>query len=148
MFGLYGKETLVAEPDTIIYPGASALAFKNEAWITGPDLSATWKDNLELNLQYLERRDDMYSFAKGSTEEIETRGGLAELIIMPYGDRSKWYVTALYNKIDSDLDDNDYETFTSHVGYLLRTNIRLILENTYDIENEENRAIIGFVAAF
>ena len=148
VFGLYGKETLIAEPDTILFPGAGDVYYNNEGWIAGPDMTATWKDKLELNLQYLERRDDAFSFAKGATEEIETRGGLAELIIMPDGDRSRWYAAALYNKIDSDLDDSDYETFTAHIGYVLRTNIRLILENTYDIENEENRVVLGFVAAF
>lgn len=30
----------------------------------------------------------------------------------------------------------------------LRTNIRLILEETYDIEAEENRITAGFIAAF
>ena len=148
VYGLYGKEELFAEPDTTIFPGAVMTAYNNEAWIAGPDLTASWQDKLELNLQYLERRDDIYSFAKGGTDEIETRGGLAELIVMPHGDRSRWYLTALYNKIDSDMDEIDYESITGHVGYLLRTNIRLIFENTYDIENEENRAIVGFVAAF
>ncbi|MFZ5980686.1 MAG: hypothetical protein ACOYVF_08650 [Candidatus Zixiibacteriota bacterium] len=148
VFGLYGKEQLFAEPDTVLFPGAVVTTYDNEAWIAGPDMTATWQDKLELNLQYLERRDDLYSFAKSGTEEVETRGGLAELIVMPDGDRSRWYFTGLYNKIDSDLDEYDYETITAHVGYLLRTNLRLIFENTYDIENEENRAIAGFVAAF
>ena len=139
---------MIAVPDKILFTGAGDVYYNNEAWIAGPDMTASWKDKLEINLQYLERRDDVYSFDKGATEEIETRGGLAELVIMPYGDRSRWYAAALYNKIDSDLNDSNYETFTAHIGWVLRTNIRLILENTYDIENEENRTVVGFVAGF
>ena len=57
-------------------------------------------------------------------------------------------MVAAYNRFDSDDDIADYETITGHVGHVLRTNIRLVLENTYDIQNEENRLVLGFVAAF
>ncbi len=148
VYGLYGKETLIAEPDPDLYPGSENVYYKNEGWIAGPDMTVIYKDIIEFNAQYLERRDDIYTFDKATTREVETRGGLAELIFMPFGDRSRWYLTALYNKIDSDLDNADYETFTAHIGYVMRTNIRLLMENTYDINKEENRVVIGFVAAF
>ncbi|TFH46840.1 MAG: hypothetical protein E4H01_09300 [Lysobacterales bacterium] len=73
---------------------------------------------------------------------------MAELVFMPDGDLSRWYAVGLYNKVDSDFDNNDYETISGHVGYVLRTNIRLILEETYDIEAEENRITAGVIAAF
>jgi len=121
----------------------------NELWMAGPDATLSYQDKLELNLQYVERRDDNPFFTTVKPDkEVETRGGVAELIIMPKGDRSRWYGTILYNQIDSDIDDHDYQTITGHVGYLLRTNLRLVFENTYDIEYEENRAVVGFVAAF
>ncbi|HWO57188.1 MAG TPA: hypothetical protein VNN55_06445 [bacterium] len=37
---------------------------------------------------------------------------------------------------------------TGQVGCSLRTNIRLTLEKTYDIEDEENRLVMGVVTAF
>ncbi len=72
----------------------------------------------------------------------------AEAVFMPQGDRSDWYAVALYNKVDSDLDGDDYESVTGHLGYVLRTNIRLFIEGTYDIEAEESRVMTGFVTAF
>ena len=135
VFGYYGQE-------------ADSIGIKNEVWLAGPDATVSWMDKLELNLQYLERRDDNPTFELNKPPEVESRGGLAELIIMPWGERSSWYGTVLYNKFESDFADAEYETITAHVGYLLRTNIRLILENTYDIEREENRVVIGFVSAF
>jgi hypothetical protein len=70
------------------------------------------------------------------------------VVLLPHGDRSRWYCAALYNRIDSDLDVYDYDTITGHIGYLVRTNIRLTLENTYDIEDEENRLVMGVITAF
>ncbi|MBN2227581.1 MAG: hypothetical protein JW763_09465 [candidate division Zixibacteria bacterium] len=129
------------------YFGKEKSDYTNEIWMAGGDMTAG-NDKVELNVQYLERRDDNPEFAEVKPSEVETRGGLAELIVMPDGERSRWYAVALYNKVDSDIDDNDYESITAHVGHVLRTNIRLILEDTYDIENEENRAVVGFVVGF
>ena len=135
-FGYYGKE-------------ADSAGFRNELWMAGFDCTASWLDKLELNFQWLERRDDNPWFeAFLPPEDIESNGAMAELIVMPDGERSRWYGVALYNRYDSDLDDVDYETITGHIGYVMRTNIRLMLEHTYDIENEENRTLLGFVAAF
>lgn len=144
VFGYYGKED--SPTDSV-----AAVAEPNEVWLAGPDMSLSYKEKVELNLQYLERRDDNPLFAMKDSipsSEIESRGGLAELIIMPDGARSKYYGVVLYNKIESDVTDAEYETITGHVGYLLRTNLRLVAENTYDITNEENRFSIGFVSAF
>ncbi|MBD3257161.1 hypothetical protein GF377_01915 [candidate division GN15 bacterium] len=135
-FGYYGKE---ADNDNN----------KNELWMAGADATLAYLDRLELNLQWIERRDDNPVFADTKPDdELETLGAMAELIFMPTGERSDWYAVALYNRVDSDLDVEDYETFSAHIGHVLRTNIRLILEYTYDIENEESRVITGFVSAF
>ncbi len=140
-FGFYGKEKGIAT--------GGADPYVNEAWMLGGDGTVEYGP-FTLNLQYVERRDDNPTFLAPDSvgAKIKTRGGFAEAIIWPYGDRSRWYCAALYNKVDSDLDGSDYESITGHVGYLLHTNVRLIAENTYDIKNEENRAVIGFVAAF
>jgi hypothetical protein len=144
VFGYYGKEE--SPIDSI-----AAVSAPNEVWLAGPDMTLSYQDKVQLNLQYLERRDDNPFFAMADSvpsSEIESRGGMAELIIMPDGARSKYYGVVLYNKIESDVTASEYETITGHVGYLVRTNLRLIAENTWDITNEENRAVIGFVSAF
>jgi len=133
-FGYYGKEG-EANPD--------------EVWMLGGDATLSYLDKLELNLQYLERRDDNPFFENTvPTDEFETQGGMAELVIMPDGERSRWYGVVLYNFWDSQIMGDDYESVTVQLGHVFRTNIRFLLENTYDIENEENRAVLGFVAGF
>jgi hypothetical protein len=135
-FGYYGKEQ-----------GQSGRT--NEVWVLAPDMTFAPNDKMELNVQYVERRDDNPGFlAPAPDDKIETRGGFAELILLPDGERSRWYAAGLVNIVDSDYDDYSYQTITAHIGYVLRTNIRLIAENTYDIENEENRIVVGFVAAY
>ena len=135
-FGYYGKE-------------ANDAGRKNEVWMLAPDMTYSPSDKLELNVQYVERRDDNPSFLSPSPDDkIATRGGFAELIYLPEGERSRWYAAGLYNQVDSDYDAQDYQSITAHIGYLMRTNIRLIAETTYDIENEENRIVVGFIAAY
>lgn len=133
-FGYFGKEG----------PNCDST---NEVWLAGPDASIT-TDKVVLNLQYIERRDDNPSLDMTKPPELETRGGFAELIWLPNGDRTTWYAMALYNNVDSDQPDLKYESFAAHVGYLMRTNIRLTAELVYDIEYEETRFLLGFVSAF
>ena len=61
---------------------------------------------------------------------------------------SDYYLTFLYNKIDSDLDELDYETATFNFNYMLLRNLRLMGEYTRDIEREENAFTGGGVVAF
>ena len=67
---------------------------------------------------------------------------------MPHGDRSTWYGVASYNIADYDHSDPVYHSVTGHLGYVFRTNIRMFLENTYHIEDRENRILIGLMTAF
>jgi len=140
-FGFYGKEKRLGTGQTDPYI--------NEAWMLGGDGTVSYGP-LTVNLQYVERRDDNPMFLPPNQvgDKVKTYGGLAEAVIWPYGDRSRWYCAALYNRVDGDYAADDYETITGHAGYLLHTNLRLVIENTYDIQNEENRALIGFVSAF
>lgn len=128
--GYYGKE------------GDSAV---NEAWMAGSDLTVS-TPKWTLNAQYLERRDTDPEFVRWAGEKIVSRGGFAELVFMPDGDRSAWYAVALYNRVESDLEPEPYETITGHIGHVLRTNIRLTAEYTYDISTEESRFLLGFVS--
>lgn len=116
-FGYLGKEA----PEGIA----------NAVWMAGGDATVTVKP-FELNLQYLERRDDNPFFAGVLPEgRVATRGAFAELIYTPKGDDSRWYLAGLFNWVDSDLSDLFYTSVTAHYGYLLRRNMRLVLEGTY-----------------
>jgi hypothetical protein len=131
-FGYWGKEGAVRQ---------------NEVWYLGPDLTLTDGKYLELNAQYLERRDSDPLFACRCGDDMETRGVMAELIFMPHGDRSDWYGVGLINWIESDVEPR-YRTGTLHAGYMLRTNVRLVAEFTYDFEYDERRLVAGFVSAY
>lgn len=131
-FIFYGKEQLT--PATV-----------NAVTMGGPDLTLT-TDQLTLNLQYVERRDKHETGNFEST--LKSRGAFAEAIYWPEGDRSRWYLTGLFNWTESDDNSEDYRTATGHVGYLLRTNFRLVGELRYDLDAEETRFTLGFVSAF
>ncbi|MEW5924734.1 MAG: hypothetical protein AB1746_12175 [Candidatus Zixiibacteriota bacterium] len=131
------------------YYGKEGQAHVNEVIMGGADATLT-AGPAELNLQFVERKDSNPEFAEicGPQNKVKSRGGMAELVILPYGDRSRLYMVGLYNAIDYDHGAVAYHTVTGHIGYLLRTNIRGFVENTYDIENEENRFLVGLVTAF
>jgi hypothetical protein len=131
-FAYYGKEEQSGE--------------QNSLWMAGPDLTLA-VDRFQLNLQYVERRDDNPFFLRRALEQ-KTRGGFAELIFLPDGDRSTWYAALLYNGVDSDDESLKYETATAHLGYLLGRNLRLVGEYTYDFQAKANRLSVGLVSAF
>ena len=135
-FGLYGKENL---------ENSLNMKFTNTVSVWGPDLSLIPSDKLEFNFQYLQRTDkkpDLF------LNNLQTSGGFGELIYMPNGDESKWYAVALYNWIDSDDKSLDYSSATLSLGYLLRRNIRMIGEYTYDTERKFGQFSVGVISAF
>ena len=80
--------------------------------------------------------------------KLKTRGGFGELIFRPNGDESTWYGVVLYNKVFSDDKSIDWESAAFHLGYLLRRNIRIVGEYSYNIQDEFGRIGLGFVTAF
>ena len=134
--GYYGNELI----------DGFTLGKRNEIKMLGVD-ATLMNENFELNLQYL-YRDDSNPYAIIMDDKIKTRGGFAELIFRPEGDESLWYLVGLYNQIGSDESALDYKSVTGHAGYLLRRNIRLVSEFTYNITNEYGRFSVGFVTAF
>jgi hypothetical protein len=142
------------------YWGEEGHGNTNEVLIAGPDMTLTDGKYLELNFQYLERRDSNPLFDDDEPDDnVDSRGAMAELIFMPEGDQSKWYAVGLVNWTETDESQFDeaelrdqlgskYLTASGQVGYLLRTNLRLIAEFTYDAELEEFRQVVGFVSAF
>lgn len=138
-FGYFGKEDLNDD---------SAGVFTNEVTMFGPDLTLAFDDKVEFNFQYVFRKDKQPLSPTVLNEEIETKGMLAELLYMPDGDQSKWYAAALYNWQDSDLAGYEISKATCHLGWVLKTNIRLFGEFTYDLEYEFGQFGLGFVTAF
>lgn len=137
-FGYYGQEEQSGEV--------------NEAIIFGGDATIAL-DPLELNLQFVERKDDnplFYPQWVGQLIELEikTRGAFAEIIYRPEGDDSKWYAAGLFNWIESDQRGLNYKSAAGHLGYMLRRNIRLIAEYSHNFTHEYGRFGVGFISAF
>jgi hypothetical protein len=62
---------------------------------------------------------------------------------------SKWYLTGLFNWIDSDQNSLDYQSATLHAGYLLRRNLRVVTEFTQLFgDSQYGKQSAGFVTAF
>ncbi|HUU06682.1 MAG TPA: hypothetical protein VMZ49_12490, partial [Patescibacteria group bacterium] len=135
-FGYTGKE---AGPNGLV----------NSLWMAGVDATLS-VPKLELNLQFVERRDKNPSFLLGASE-IATWGGFAELIYLPRGDDSQWYGAGMFNWVDSDQEELKYTAVTVYAGYMLRRNFRLLAEITYlikGVEGRHPRLGIGMVTAF
>lgn len=121
----------------------------NSLWMAGVDATLS-VPKLELNLQYVERRDKNPSFLLGASE-VATRGGFAELIYLPRGDDSPWYGAGMFNWVDSDQEELKYQAVTAYGGYMLRRNFRLQAEITRLIKGTEGRHLrfgIGMITAF
>ncbi|MGB4703953.1 MAG: hypothetical protein WBI18_02585 [Candidatus Saccharicenans sp.] len=134
-FGYLGKEKQGPTVDSL--------------WMLGGDLTFSLPA-LELNLQYVERRDDNPFFVPNPTR-IATRGGFAELIYLPKGDDSRWYLTGLFNWVDSDQPDIRYTSAGIHYGYLIRRNMRATVEATYIFKSDRPKHFrlgLGLITAY
>lgn len=120
----------------------------NETWYLGPDLVLDLHPNWQLNLEYLERRDDNPFFDAAGSPTYETRGGFAELHFFPKGQDGRWTLSLLYNNVRSDDLAARAETASLTANYLLARNVRLVLEGGRDLEAEKTRVSAGLVAAF
>ena len=150
-FGYYGKEELVNQDQKRT----------NELTMWGPDLTVSFP-HIELNFQYLQRRDLNPSFlAIGQDEAVVTHGLLAEVIIELSQENPGLYVVLLANYVDSEewVDalgntlDLGEEAYTANLTYLVATNIKLLVEYTFAnvVHGEtwrEHRATLGVVTGF
>jgi hypothetical protein len=135
LFGYWGKEELVGGPSTgITY--------------FGPDLIVDLGKNWQLNLEYLERRDEDPFLVGRTGPELETRGGFAELHFFPKGQDGRWVLSALYNRVDSDDPAAETENASLTANYLLARNVRLMMEGARDLLTDASRITIGIVTAF
>ncbi|MBZ0266213.1 hypothetical protein K8I28_16265 [bacterium] len=145
-FAYLGKEG--AEGMEILSSDTITFTRENEVMYWGPDVTLAGGP-FEVNFQYLQRNDSNPNFSYTiPNEDIVTNAMMGELIFSPHGDKSKWFCAALYNSIDSDLDELDYTSVAGHYSYMLKTNIRLSAEVGYDLDNEDIIAGIGFVTGF
>lgn len=123
----------------------------NKIFMLGPDLKINFGDKFIFGAQYVRRTDSEILNYSDMQEynNIVTQGGFAELTYSPKGDMSKWYLTGLFNWVDSDLNELNYRSATLHAGYLLRRNLRLVSEYTYQFSDvSHGRVNVGFVSAF
>lgn len=129
---------------------------RNRATIVGGDATLS-HGALELNLQYLHRRDDDPRYVGAGTTEVTSEGGFAELLVRPSG--SRWHAFGLYNLVTAERPLLDvglggpagidrYESLTAGVGYLVRRNFKVVAEATRDVTQRSTRLSTGFVTAF
>lgn len=141
----------IASLGAFYYQGKEMLVdttgeYKNTVTYLGPDVNVT-VGNFEINGQYLQRTDKNSLFLAGS-DKVKTNMLVGELIFAPKKDASRWYLTVLYNKIDSDLKMANYQTISISPTYLLARNLRLMAEYSYDTELEKSRVVVGMISAF
>jgi hypothetical protein len=146
----------------------------NRVRVWGPDATLGLGNKGELNLQYLRRWDDDPFFSTcsaanpcpgGLTTNPGARvdAGFAEALFWPGGPAGRWYFSALGNFIEADrpvvslrlgeqlMPENFLRRYVSTgfgVHYLLRRNVRLLGEGSWDFEREQARLVTGFSTAF
>jgi len=148
-FYYMGKQSqFYQDPASSVLVIANGYEQENEITYMGPDF-VVGAGPVEVTFQYLLRKDTnpLYKFEKPASE-TETKGVVAEIVISPRLDKSRFYFTGLYNKIDSDITAYNYETATLSGTYILARNLRLIAEYTRDLEFDLNRFTVGFVSGF
>jgi hypothetical protein len=142
IFGYTGKE--------VVYDAFNMLDSKLQMF--GPDITIDINEKFILNVQYVRRTDSnviLDGFPSEVMEDVETSGAFAEAIYAPKGDMSKWYLTGLFNWIESDYDPLDYSSATLHAGYLLRRNMRIVGEYTWQFTGQSyGKVNVGVITAF
>jgi len=124
----------------------TGVAVNNDIMIFGPDFTIG-NDYIELNGQYLLREDKRANFLENDVK-AESKGGFVELIYMPDADQSKFLFTALYNFINSDISELDYETATFSVSHMAARNLRILSEVTYNMNSKKTIFTLGVASAF
>jgi hypothetical protein len=146
----------------------------NRVRVLGEDATLPIASKGELNLQFLRRWDDDPFFGAcsvatpcpgGATAPFATTvdAAMVEATFWPAGLAGRWYVSALGNYIEADrpvvslrlgeqLDApgylQKYRVGSLGLHYLLRRNVRLLGEGSWNFEAEQARLITGFTLAF
>jgi hypothetical protein len=141
LFGYTGRE-LVWDP---------YVQAVSDIRIFGPDLTIDIDEKIIINAQYVKRTDSkVFTGAPGEIEDdVMTSGAFGEVIYAPKGDMSKWYMTGLFNWVESDFNSLDYSSATLHAGYLLRRNMRVVGEYTRVLRpTSYGKVNVGIITAF
>ncbi|MCB2198743.1 hypothetical protein KQI63_05015 [bacterium] len=124
----------------------AAIGTTNDVTYIGAD-GTVGLGAFEINGQWLQRTDSNPLFSVNEVEVV-TNGLMAEVIYWPHADASRWYCAGLFNMITSDDAAIEETSGTLHYGYLVKRNLRIGVEGTYDTENELFRGGIGMIVAF
>jgi hypothetical protein len=141
-FGYYGKD---------IWRGFHGPSHINELFYWGVDATVDFGEYVQVNAQYLEREDDdpwVYLSPGDLLGSTHMRGGFVEAIWTIRGPLGRHFLTALYNHIEYNYARQDYRTGTASYTFLLRRNLRLVGEATYDDISANWRFVTGIVSAF
>ncbi len=129
------------------YTGKEGLENPNSVTYVGPDFNLSFR-KVQIFFQFLRRRDSNPLFLP-DPEGFKTDALFGEIILSPQGENGRLFLTALYNYINSQYEPADYQTFTANLNYLIRRNLKLILEYTEDLNGSQyDRFVVGFVTAF
>jgi hypothetical protein len=143
------------------YVGTEELdAVQNRFTLWGPDATIALSPSIEVNLQYLRRKDDDPFYGEaGRPVETVVDGGFGEVVWGPGGPTGRVFLTGLVNWVRSDEpvflvrqgESAAIEAYTSAaagVSYLLQRNLRILGEVQYDLERERARLTTGVSVAF
>jgi hypothetical protein len=129
-------------------------ATRSRLWMLGADASVA-VGPVELRGQFIHREDTRPTFTPNEPRAV-TSGGFGEVLLHPAG--SRWYATGLYNLVQASrplLDVGSgasglsrYETVTGGGGYLLRRNLRVHAEGTWDLVLHATQWTLGMTVAF
>ena len=133
MFGYFGSETLWGRD--------------NDFNMWGPD-ATIGTEKFEVNLQWMRRTDKNPLSMADPFIDVNTDGIIAEAVYIPNPKKPKWLGTLLYNRVDSDLPEYDYESVAGNLSYMHKTNIRFMLETIFDIKEDNTKILFGFVSGF
>jgi hypothetical protein len=124
--------------------------FTSNIQMFGPDITIDLDEKLIINAQFVQRTDSRVLMESGlRADDIMTSGAFGEVIYAPKGDMSKWYLTGLFNWVDSDYERLDYTSATLHAGYLLRRNMRIVSEYTQVFSGDSyGKVNVGVITAF
>lgn len=135
VFGYTGKEE-------------NGAGVTNRTSYVGPDIVVDAGERWQVNVEYLERRDDDPFFTGTSPGTLETRGGFAEVHYFPLGQDGRIALSALYNRVRSDVAAARFESASLTLNWLLARNVRLLTEIGQDLEADRSFVSVGVVSAF
>lgn len=120
----------------------------NTTSVYGPDAVVELGELGALTAAWLERRDSNAGFLPGGAPETATRGGFAELVVVPQGPNGRLALTALYNWVDSDDALARRNSAALAASWLHARNVRLVGEVQRDFEGDAWRLSVGTVLAY